>query len=144
MQRATGYEALYAVKLALREANGQGGAGGRLIDLIALDEDDRPEQGLRQARTLAADADVKYAIHLSPPGTKDGVEQLYTQLGLPVAVLEYPVADGAAPDAGFIEQYRAISGGAAPGPLAVRVYAETQRDLQFIAANLQTSSRLVR
>jgi branched-chain amino acid transport system substrate-binding protein len=56
--RAIGYEALYGVKLAVRERNAAGGVGGYMIELVALNDDNDPTEAAFQARELAVDPEV--------------------------------------------------------------------------------------
>lgn len=57
-----GYDVLWAVRLALRESNQQGGAGGYLVELAALDDRNEPAEAAQQARELAIDPDVLAAL----------------------------------------------------------------------------------
>jgi len=57
-----GYDILWAVRLALRERNQQGGAGGYLVELVALDDRNDPAESIQQARELAVDPDVVAAL----------------------------------------------------------------------------------
>ena len=154
-QRAVGYEALYAVKLALRERNAAGGVAGWLVELVALNESGSldqsgsldhnasADQASRQARALAVDADVTTAIALTSAAEQARVQSQYAQVGLPIDLLDPQSAD-AQPDAPFVERYRALSGGASPGPLAVRVYAATQSALARIERNIRANGRPTR
>ncbi len=56
--RDVGYEVIYAVRLAVREANGSGGVAGYSIELLALDDSGDPEMAVAQARKVAADPQV--------------------------------------------------------------------------------------
>jgi branched-chain amino acid transport system substrate-binding protein len=56
--RARGYAVLYAVKLAVRQWNEAGGAGGYRVELVALDDSGNPAVAVQQARKLAVDGDV--------------------------------------------------------------------------------------
>jgi branched-chain amino acid transport system substrate-binding protein len=56
--RARGYAVLYAVKLAVRQWNEAGGAGGYRLELVALDDGGDPAVAVGQVRELAVDRDV--------------------------------------------------------------------------------------
>ncbi len=56
--RDVGYEVIYAVRLAVREANESGGVAGYSIELLALDDSGDPEMAVAQARKVAADPQV--------------------------------------------------------------------------------------
>ncbi|MFQ6001389.1 MAG: branched-chain amino acid ABC transporter substrate-binding protein [Anaerolineae bacterium] len=60
--RDVGYDALYAVKLALREWNGAGGVEGYMVELVALDDGGDPDQAPAQASELILDPLVMGAI----------------------------------------------------------------------------------
>ncbi len=78
-----GYSVLHAVRLALRESNQRGGAGGYMLELVALDDRNDPMEAIQQARELAIDPDVLAAI----TGWDNEVAAAapeYRRLGLPV------------------------------------------------------------
>ncbi len=62
LYRDVGYDALYAVKLALREWNEAGGVEGYMVELVALDDSGDPEQAPGQASELILDPLVMGAI----------------------------------------------------------------------------------
>jgi branched-chain amino acid transport system substrate-binding protein len=55
LYRDVGYDALYAVKLALREWNEAGGVEGYMVELVALDDGGEPHQAPGQAYELVLD-----------------------------------------------------------------------------------------
>jgi branched-chain amino acid transport system substrate-binding protein len=59
---ALGYEVIHAVRLALRERNQAGGAGGYSIELAALDDRNEPAETAQQVRELAVDPDILGAV----------------------------------------------------------------------------------
>lgn len=137
--RATGYEVLYAVKLALREANESGGARGWQVELVALDADDQPALAIRQARALAVDPDVTYAIGLASPAESNPIQQQYAALGLPVEFVDPSPGPAAGIDSAFAARYLAISDGVQPGPLAARAYAAAKSALAHIMLRVQAT-----
>ncbi len=62
LYRDVGYDALYAVKLALREWNEAGGVEGYMVELVALDDSGDPDQAPGQASELILDPLVMGAI----------------------------------------------------------------------------------
>jgi branched-chain amino acid transport system substrate-binding protein len=65
---ATGYDVLFAVKLAIQQWNAKGGVGGYRIELVAYDDRNEAEAGATQARKMVIDTDVLGVIgHLSNP-----------------------------------------------------------------------------
>jgi len=53
--RDVGYEVIYAVRLAVQEANASGGIAGYSVELLALDDSGNPDMAVAQARKVAAD-----------------------------------------------------------------------------------------
>ncbi len=53
--RDVGFEVVYAVRLAVREANVSGGVAGYAVELLSLDDSGDPEMAAAQARKAAAD-----------------------------------------------------------------------------------------
>lgn len=119
-ERATGYEALYAVKLAIREHNASAAAGAR-VELLALDNGSSSDLVFRQARALAVDPDVRAAAIITPASLQSSVRAAYESLHVPLAFID-PASPGRSPDSQFTSRYISVSGGAAPGALAVQVY----------------------
>jgi ABC-type branched-subunit amino acid transport system substrate-binding protein len=58
LYRNDGYAALHAVKLAISQRNASGGAGGRQVALVALNDNGRPGEARQQAINLGVDRDV--------------------------------------------------------------------------------------
>ena len=69
LYRSTGYDVLFAVKLALQERNLEGVNGYR-FELVALNDFNEPADAYRQAQALVADPDIVGVIgHLSAATT---------------------------------------------------------------------------
>ncbi len=78
---AQGYSLLYAVKLALQEAN-QHGVAGYGVELVALDERNEPATAAQRAREFIADPDVLGVLgHLDGPAAAAAASE-YRQAGL--------------------------------------------------------------
>jgi branched-chain amino acid transport system substrate-binding protein len=78
---AQGYSLLYAVKLALQEANQQGVAGYG-VELVALDDRNEPATAAQRAREFIADPDVLGVLgHLDGPAAAAAASE-YRQAGL--------------------------------------------------------------
>jgi branched-chain amino acid transport system substrate-binding protein len=86
LYRATGYEVLFAVKLALQERNGGQGLGGYRVELVALNDFNNPTEATKQARALAADPDIVGVIgHLSSEATRAALP-VYREAELAVVI----------------------------------------------------------
>ena len=98
LYRATGYEVLFAVKLALQERNGGQGLGGYRVELVALNDFNEPTEAAKQARALAADPDIVGIIgHLSSEATRAALpvyRELKKKKKRGEAVRTTPVAQG--------------------------------------------------
>ncbi|MBN1937018.1 MAG: ABC transporter substrate-binding protein [Anaerolineae bacterium] len=82
--RALGYEALGAVKEALAARNAAGGVAGYMIELVALNDNNAPDESAFQARELAVDKDVVGAIGPFSEGALAAAAPVYDELGLPL------------------------------------------------------------
>jgi len=86
LYRATGYEVLFAVKLALQERNRGRGLNGYQVELVALNDFNNPTEARRQARALVADPDVVGVVgHLTSASTLAALP-VYRQAQLAVAI----------------------------------------------------------
>lgn len=138
--RDLGYAVLYAVRLAVRQRNEAGGVADRyLIEMVALNDFNAPEDAVEQARKMAVDDDVLAVLGGWSPQTASAAGAVYEQLGL--AFVAPPVdwsgagfpASGTA-DPAFVAAYEALSGGVPPGPAGVWAYEQAQRILDAYAA----------
>jgi len=78
--RARGYEVLYAVKLAVRQWNQAGGAGGYRVELVALDDGGDPVLAVQQVRELVVDQDVLGVIgHFTEEATSAAAPEYAVQ-----------------------------------------------------------------
>lgn len=85
--RYIGYDAIYAARLAVREINAAGGAGGRRLELVAYDDRGDVDLARDAARNLSVDPDVVGVIgHYRQNSTAAGVP-LYAEAGLPLVVI---------------------------------------------------------
>ena len=82
--RYVGYDVIYAVRLALREANSAGGVGGYSLELVAYDDGGDPESAVQQARKLAIDPQVVAAIGHFHEETNEAAAPIYEQSGIPL------------------------------------------------------------
>lgn len=93
--RNLGYEVIYAVRLAVREANAAGGVAGYSVELTALDDSGDPEMAIEQAHKLATDPQVAAVLGHWLDATTAAAATEYERLELPLLV---PVASAALPD----------------------------------------------
>jgi len=95
--RDVGYEVIYAVRLAVREANAAGGVAGYSIELFALDDSGDPAMAVTQAHKLAADPQVVGAIGHWLDETTLAAAPAYAESGIPLlATTAAPALDPSA------------------------------------------------
>ncbi|HIC94258.1 MAG TPA: branched-chain amino acid ABC transporter substrate-binding protein [Anaerolineae bacterium] len=103
LYRPLGYEALYAMKLAVRERNAAGGVGGYMVELVALDDSGDPAQAALSARKMAVDPDVMGVIgHFLDETTVAALDE-YHRAGL---ALIAPAAANEVTERGYPEVFR--------------------------------------
>lgn len=133
--RDLGYEVLYAVKLAIRERNGDGGIANRyLVELVALNDLAEAQPAVIQAQKMAVDSGVMGVLGGLAPEVAGAAVPEYERLGL---AFLYPDTDftqiePSPVDATFAADYQALSGGAPPGLAAVWAYEEANRLLDAL------------
>jgi branched-chain amino acid transport system substrate-binding protein len=129
--RYVGYDVIYAVRLAVREANAAGGVGGYSVELVAYDDGADPVEASGQARKLAADPEVVAAIGHFREETTSAALESYAEAGVPLLFpgLVAPRADALAAellryleDAG-LDRVVLVSDG---GPLGAAVQQQVQ------------------
>lgn len=82
--RYVGYDVIYAVKLALHEANERGGVRGHGVELMAYDDGADPAAAVEQARKLGVDPDVVGAIGHFREDTTAAAAATYAEAGIPL------------------------------------------------------------
>jgi ABC-type branched-subunit amino acid transport system substrate-binding protein len=82
--RDVGYEVIYAVRLAVREANERGGVAGHTVELMALDDSGDPAKAVEQAHKLATDPQVVGVIGHWLDETTMAATPAYADAGLPL------------------------------------------------------------
>jgi hypothetical protein len=148
--RDLGYEVLHAVRLAIRERNEKGGVGGRcLVEMVALNDFNEPQEAVAQAYEMHADPDVMAVLGGWSPEAAAAAGPIYDQLGL--AFLSPPPSwsgSGFPPtgsmDTTFAGRYKALSSGIPPGPAAAWAYVEAQRMLDVVDAVLRAGGQPAR
>ena len=76
-RRPIGYDAIYAARLAIREANAAGGVGGVRVSLVALDDGGNPQLARQAAASLVVDPDVVGVVGHGLPSITDAAQPLY-------------------------------------------------------------------
>jgi len=133
--RDLGYEVLYAMRLAVRQRNDAGGAGGYLVEMVALNDFNEAPEAVAQAPKMAVDPGVLAVMGGWTANTAAAAAPEYERLGLAFVTPDVEFAPGLPPvDAPFAADYEALSGGAPPGPAAAWAYEATQRLLDAIEA----------
>lgn len=154
--RDLGYEVLYAVRLAVRERNEEGGVGSsHLVEMVALNDFNEAAEVASQAYEMHADPDVLAVLGGWSPQAAAAAAPVYEQLGL--AFIAPPVSWSGAgfpsppppgstdpADLAFAAGYEALSGGVPPGPAAAWAYAGAHRLLDAMDAALRAGNRPVR
>ena len=82
--RDVGYEVIYAVRLAVREANAAGGVDGYDVELTALDDSGDPAMAAEQARKLGTDPQVVGVIGDWLDATTQSAAPVYNVEGVPL------------------------------------------------------------
>lgn len=86
--RETGYDVIWAVRLAVREYNLAREPGAALVELVAYDDAGDPVLAAEQVRKLAADPQVLGAIGHWHGETTRAAAPLYADLALPLVTAE--------------------------------------------------------
>jgi branched-chain amino acid transport system substrate-binding protein len=82
--RYVGYDVIYAVQLALFEANRDGGVAGYGVELVAYDDGASPTAAVAQARKLEVDPAVVSTIGHFREDTTAAAIDTYAQAGIPL------------------------------------------------------------
>ena len=82
--RDVGYEVVFAVRLAVREANAAGGVAGYTVELTTLDDGGDASQAVEQARKLATDPAILGVIGDWLDATTPSAAPVYAAEGLPL------------------------------------------------------------
>ena len=95
--RYIGYDVIYAVRLALREANAAGGVAGYSVELVAYDDGANTAMAVEQARKLSIDPAIVAAIGHFREETAGAALSIYAEAGIPLvapAVLNPALTSG--------------------------------------------------
>jgi branched-chain amino acid transport system substrate-binding protein len=84
--RYVGYDAIYAARLALRDANAAGGVAGYSVELVAFDDRGTVDGARTAARNLSMDSQVVSVVGHYQERTTEAARALYGQAELPVMV----------------------------------------------------------
>ena len=147
LYRDLGYEALHAVRIAVRERNAEGGIGGRfLVELVALNDLNEAEEAAEQARKMAVDPDVMGVLGGFSEETAS-VTWDYEQLGLVFLVPSIDITAEpvwGAVNADFADRYAKESGGAEASAAAVWAYSAANRLMDAMDAVTRTEGQPTR
>ena len=135
LYRSTGYDVLFAVKLALQERN-LDGVNGYRVELVALNDFNEPPEAYRQAQALVADPDIVGVIgHLSTAATGAALP-VYQDAQLATVI------PWSADDSVFVgDRSGVVSVAATSGQTAARL-AATSRDLGYQPVVIQAETDL--
>ena len=125
-ERAVGYDAIYAARLAVRQANAAGGIGGYRVTLVALDDRGDPELAAQTAAALVVDPQVVAVVGHYLPATTAAATEVYANAGLPLLPAGAPPLGASEPAAlppAFVAAYEAVPPfDETPGPYAGPTY----------------------
>ena len=144
LDRSLGYEALHAVRLAVKQRNDAGGVGARYwVELVALNDFNEPDEALIQAQKMAIDSDLLGVLGGWSEQTARVASPEYERLGLafltPRAGLDgYQVIQA---DPAFWDVYLALSGGVPPGVVALWAYEAANRLLDAVDMAVRSEGR---
>jgi ABC-type branched-subunit amino acid transport system substrate-binding protein len=82
--RYVGYDVIYAVRLAVREVNEDGGVGGYSVELVAYDDGADPAMAVDQALKLAVDPEVIAVVGHFRTESTAAASDVYTGAGIPL------------------------------------------------------------
>lgn len=85
--RDVGIEVIYAVRLAIRETNAQGGVSGYTVELMGFDDSGDPDQAIMQAKKVATDPQVVAAVGNWLPSTTQAAAPVYDRVGIPFVAM---------------------------------------------------------
>jgi branched-chain amino acid transport system substrate-binding protein len=85
--RYVGYDAIYAARLAVREINAAGGAGGWSLELAAYDDRAAAELARTTAHNLVTDPDVVAVIGHYRQSSTDAAGAVYAAAAMPLLVV---------------------------------------------------------
>jgi branched-chain amino acid transport system substrate-binding protein len=146
--RAIGYDAIYAARLAVRQINAAGGIGGHRVALVALDDRGDPELARQTASALLIDPDVVAVVGHYLPETTAAVTEDYANRGLahlPAGAPPFAAADPAALPADFVTAYEDVTPfDETPGPYAGPTYDAFQLLWAALAQAEETTGGITR
>lgn len=88
--RAVGYDVIYAVRLAIQEANAAGGVAGYSVELVAYDDGADPAMAALQARKLDVDPQVVAVLGHFREETLAAARDVYAAAGIPLVAPGVP------------------------------------------------------
>ena len=110
--RAIGYDAIYAARLAVREVNEAGGVAGYKIALVALDDGGQPDLATQVAHSLVLDPQIVAVVGHGQAKTTAVVAPIYIEgnlLLLPLGSGAYEPVEPELLTADFLAAYEAVT-----------------------------------
>jgi hypothetical protein len=150
LYRDLGYEALHAVRLAVRQRNDAGGVGDRfLVELVALNDFNEPEEAVVQARKMAVDPGVLGVLGGWSPEVVRVAAPAYQQEGLAFLApstdwTQKPSRPQDGVDPQLMAAYQALSGGAPLGEAALWAYGQANWLLDALDAATRAEGKPTR
>jgi ABC-type branched-subunit amino acid transport system substrate-binding protein len=147
-ERAVGYDAIYAARLAVREVNEAGGINGYRVALVALDDGGDVQLAAETAVSLTIDPAVVAVIGHGLAETTAVAAPIYAKAGLPFLPLGTPpfsVSDPALLPTDFQAAYSGVTPfDESAGPYAAATYDAMQLLWQATAAAEANSAKINR
>ncbi len=147
-ERAVGYDAIYAARLAVREINEAGGINGYRVALVALDDGGDEQLAAETAVSLTIDPAVVAVIGHGLVATTAVAQPIYTAAGLPFLPLGTPPfapSEPAALPADFQTAYNAVTPfDETAGPYAAATYDAMQLLFRAMAAGEASANKINR
>jgi ABC-type branched-subunit amino acid transport system substrate-binding protein len=143
--RGIGYDVIYAARLAVREANADGGVEGYRVELVALDDSGDSELAVRAAGSLTIDPLVVAAMGHWLDATTAAARPIYDAAGLPLIEMEQTARWTGEIRPGFADDYQAVAPfGEEPGLLAQEAYVTCRTLMEGVAQAIAVDGRPTR
>lgn len=108
-KRAVGYDVIYSARLAVREANANGGIGGYRVALMALDDMGDPQLARENAAALSVDPDVVAVLGHWDEESTAAAASIYAETAVPFLPMVDRKAEPNLLPQPFVDAYKAVT-----------------------------------